>query len=128
MARRVSDADDRGFTLLEVLVAVIQVGVMGAVITAAASSLVSSGRENACDASAATARTAALVFRTDHQRFPTTFAEMTAGERPAIELPEGVELDQSGAGMRVRGDGWVLAMLPAAGGAAPTFVCEPIAP
>ena len=112
---------DRGLTLIEVLVALVQVGVLAAVVTAVVGGLTSSGDERACHASAAAARTGSLVFYAEHDRYPETLREMTAGDRPAISLPPEVVLDTDGT--RALAKGWTMTIVPAAQSAPPTFSC-----
>ncbi len=114
---RISDtSNDRGFTLVEILVAIVLVGVLSAVVVVGVGGLTSSGSTAACEASLDAARAAATVHLTTTGAQPATFTAMVSSG--AITLPSGVTADA--AGTRLVGDGWSLAM----SGAPPTFACE----
>jgi len=118
---------DRGFTLIEVLVALVQIGILAAVVTAMVGGTAGSGRERACRASAAAARTASIGFRASHERYPRSIAEMVAPPA-AVVLPAGVRLNTSeeeghAAGTRAIADGWILTMVPGLDEHPPSFQC-----
>lgn len=132
----VSDArggTDRGFTVLEVVVAVMQVGIATAVVTAVVTQLTAAGREQACSMSAAAARTGAIAFFAERGHYPTTLREMAALAPGSIELPAGGNLNDAAADGRAAGtalttEHWILTMTAGAGAAPPTFVCTDITP
>ena len=115
-ARRHSQPDDRGFTLVEILIAIVLVGILSAVVVVGIGNLTSQGSTSACKASADAARAATTIhFTTTGSRPNTMTAMVTSG---ALTLPQGVTLDSTG--LVATGDGWTLTMTP---GDPATFNC-----
>lgn len=110
-----------GFTLIEILVAIVLVGILSAVVVVGIGRLTRTGSASACAASLDAARTGTNVYLTTSNTFPTTLLQMTLASPPALELPSGVSIDASGG--TARGNGWTLSMTPGVGAAAPTFAC-----
>lgn len=109
---------DEGFTLIEILIAIVLVGILSAVAVVGISNLVGRGSESACAASrdAATAASA-VYFASNENTYPTTFDQLT--EDGALTVPDGVEAN--GATL-TSGTSWTLTMT-GDGTAAPTFAC-----
>lgn len=128
---------DRGFTLVEILIAIVLVGILSAVVVVGISNLTSKGSKSACEASADAARSGAVVYYTSNGSYPTTFNQMTTATGsgataipPALTLPSGVAVNTvastspaAGIGLLAKTDSWNLVMTPGSGGAAPTFAC-----
>ena len=106
--RRHRQPDDRGFTLVEILIAIVLVGILSAVVVVGIGNLTSQGSTSACKASADAARAATTIhFTTTGSRPNTMTAMVTSG---ALTLPQGVTLDSTG--LIATGDGWTLTMTP----------------
>ena len=112
---------DRGFTLVEVVIAIVLVGILSSVVVVGVGQLTSRGSTASCAASQDAARAAATVHLGSTGSYPTTFGQMTGGSSPSLTLPSGANLSASGDA--VTGGGWTLRMAPGSGSAAPTFTC-----
>ena len=131
---------DRGFTLVEILIAIVLVGILSAVVVVGISNLTNKGSKSACDASADAARAGAVVYYTSNSAYPTTITQMTTATGTgataipaALVLPSGVTPPNAAAitspvaaaaGLLVQsGTSWYMLMTPGANNAAPTFTC-----
>ena len=133
--------DDKGFTLVEILIAIVLVGILSAVVVVGIGNLTSKGSSTACAASLDAAKSGAVVYYTTTNGYPATLAAMTnptAAPLPvapaALTLPSGVVVNAAAitgppavaAGMQAAaGTNWQLTMTAGVAGAAPTFVCTP---
>ena len=113
---------DHGFTLVEILIAIVLVGILSAVVVVGVGSLTSKGSGAACAASKDAARTGATVYFASNGSQPTTISAMTTATPPALTLPSGVTIDASG--LVAAGSGWQLVMLAGSGATPPTFACS----
>jgi prepilin-type N-terminal cleavage/methylation domain-containing protein len=134
-----SGRGDQGFTLVEILIAIVLVGILSAVVVVGISNLTSKGSTSACNASLDAAKAGSVVYFTSNSAYPTTFTQMTTattGANPipaALTLPSGVTVNTSTAatnpvapiGMQAASSNWQLTMTAGVSGAAPTFVCTP---
>jgi prepilin-type N-terminal cleavage/methylation domain-containing protein len=131
-SQSVGDQDDKGFTLIEILIAIVLVGILSAVAVVGISNLVSKGTTSACGASNDAAKAASAVYFTNANAYPTTMAAMVTGGQ--LTLPSGMSTNAvvsvapatpTGAaiGMQTTGGPWYLTMTAGVGTAAPTFVC-----
>jgi type IV pilus assembly protein PilE len=126
---------DEGFTLIEILIAIVLVGILSAVAVVGISNLVSKGSTSACSASRDSATAASAVYFASTSAYPTTFTQMTTNG--ALVLPSGVTVNPSAvvaaaprpaAGAELQassGTSWYLTMTPGSGTTAPTFACSP---
>jgi prepilin-type N-terminal cleavage/methylation domain-containing protein len=112
---------DRGFTLVEILIAIVLVGILSVVVIVGISNLTESGSSAACKASQDAATTGSRAYLASAGSYPTTLTQMTSPPKPSLELPSGVTVDPTG--MSATGSGWTLTMTPGAAGASPTFAC-----
>jgi len=129
--RQAGKEPDRGFTLVEILIAIVLIGVLSAVVVVGISSLTDEGSDSACEASLDAAKAGAVVYYASHDNtYPTTFTEMTnpSGEEPnivpaALTLPSGASVvDET---TIEQSDNWTLTMTPSEDGStAPTFTCS----
>ena len=109
--------NDRGFTLVEILISIVLVGILSAVVVVGIGSLTSNGSNAACLASADAAKAATTIHLTNTGATATTIKEMVdLGE---LSLPAGVTLDSTG--LIASGNGWTMTMKP---GTSPTFGCS----
>ena len=127
------EREDKGFTLIEILIAIVLVGILSAVAVVGISNLVSKGSTSACQASSDSAKAASTVYFASTNAFPTTLAAMVTGGQ--LTLPSGVgtnaavsvaPANPAGAaiGTQTTGASWYLTMTPGSAGSAPTFVCN----
>jgi len=117
---------DKGFTLVEILIAIVLVGILSAVVVVGISNLTSKGSTSACQASADAAKAGAVVYfaSVSPSVYPPSLSAMTvtAGGNPAaLTLPSGVTVAANA--NVTSGGSWVLTMLPGATGVPPTFTC-----
>jgi len=132
--------DDNGFTLVEILIAIVLVGILSAVVVVGISNLTSKGAKSACQASLDAAKAGTVVYFTSNSAYPTTLTQLVtatgAGATAipaALTLPSGVIINTVAAtsppaaiGMQAQsGTAWQLTMTAGVNGAAPTFVCTP---
>lgn len=129
----VGEQDDKGFTLIEILIAIVLVGILSAVAVVGISNLVSKGGTSACQASADAAKAGTAVYFASNNAYPTTIAQMVTGGQ--MTLPTGVSTNTGisaspatptgvAIGMQTTGASWYLTMsAPLVAGGAPTFAC-----
>ena len=118
------EQEDKGFTLIEILIAIVLVGILSAVAVVGISSLVSKGSTSACGATLDASKAAtAVYFASNGNAYPTTFTQLTAATRPggaALSAPASTTVAPT---TIKSGTSWTLTMTPGAGSAAPTFAC-----
>jgi prepilin-type N-terminal cleavage/methylation domain-containing protein len=119
--------DDKGFTLIEILIAIVLVGILSAVAVVGISNLVSKGSDSGCGASKDAANAAAAgYFAGNSNTYPTTFAQLTTA---SLTMPSTVTYNAAVVGVIPIGQQatvgtWKLTMTAGAVGVAPTFVCS----
>jgi prepilin-type N-terminal cleavage/methylation domain-containing protein len=88
------EKDDKGFTLIEILIAIVLVGILSAVAVVGISSLVKKGSDTACSATRDSAVAASAVyFAANNNTNPVDFYQLTlatASIPAALTLPTGV--------------------------------------
>ncbi|MET0460104.1 MAG: type II secretion system protein, partial [Ilumatobacteraceae bacterium] len=112
--------------LIEILIAIVLVGILSAVAVVGISNLVSKGSNSACTASGDAAKAASAVFFASNNRYPVDFKDLTTGTNAPMALPSGTTPNPAVVGtVAVTNGTWTLTMTPAAAGtgAAPTFGC-----
>lgn len=108
-----------GFTLVEILIAIVVVGVLAAVAIIGINSLTKTGSDSACKSSADAANAAAAAyFAANSNTWPTSIAQMVTGGQ--YVTPSGANV--SGTTMTV--GSWTLTMTGASGTAGPRFTCS----
>lgn len=120
MRRHLRTRSDPGFTLVEILVAIVLVGILSAVVVVGVGSLTDKGTAAACAQSADAARTASVTYLASNGGYPTTFDQLRSAS--LLQLPSNSTVD--GTSTLVSGNGWTM-RLGGAGtsAAAPTFTC-----
>ena len=116
------DPGDDGFTLVEILIAIVLVGVLSAVVVVGVGSLTSKGSAAGCSASKDAARTAASAHWASTGAYPTTLTAMTTSTPATLTLPSGTSID--GSGLVLTGSGWTMTMTPGTGGGPPSLLCS----
>lgn len=106
--------------MVEILIAIVLVGILSAVVVVAIGTLTETGSAAGCTASKDAARAGATAYWASTASQATTFPEMIGAD--ALDLASGVTVDPGG--YAATGDGWTLTMTPGAGNAAPTFECD----
>jgi prepilin-type N-terminal cleavage/methylation domain-containing protein len=126
---------DKGFTLIEILIAIVLVGILSAVAVVGISSLVSKGSSTACAASLDAGKAGSAVYLAENATYPSTLTALANGVY--LTLPTGVTVNPAavvaaaphpaaGAGMQTMGSTtWRLTMTTAGTATvAPTFLCS----
>jgi len=128
--------DDKGFTLIEILIAIVLIGILSAVAVVGISNLVSKGSSSACTATADSAKAASAVYFASNNAYPTTIAAMVTGGQ--LTLPSGYTTNAAvsaspaspiGAAIGTQtapvsgSASWYMTLTPGSGGSAPTFSC-----
>src|SRR5262245_13898568 len=118
-----SRKDEPGLTLVELLVAIVVVGILAAVAVVGIGRLTTTSRTSACSASADAARTSSAVYYTDHSNvWPTRLTQMTGDIPPEYTAPSRARFNRSGRRMTV--GTWSL-RIRGGGATRPTFTCSP---
>lgn len=125
---------DEGFTLVEILIAIVLVGILSAVAVVGISNLVSKGSTSACNASLDAAKAGSQVYFAEKGTYPTTLALVADGVY--MTLPSSVTVNTAAVtaaaprpaaavGMQASGAGWYLTMTTAGTATvAPAFACN----
>ena len=108
---------DGGFTMVEILIAIVLVGILSAVVVVGVGTLTDQGEASACTASLDASKAAAIVYFAQSGAYPDSFTDMTGAD--ALSAPSDVTV----AATTLTGNGWTLTR--SGGGATrPTFVCS----
>ena len=80
---------DKGFTLVELLIVIVILGILATVTVFAVRGITDRGQENACDVDQRTLETAIEAFYAQEQRDPVAIEELTVGAYvdPAATTP-----------------------------------------
>jgi len=111
-----------GFTLVELLITIVIIGILAGVVVLAIGGLTNTGETSACKATRDAAHAASVAFYSDQAvpAWPAAFTGTGSLTAPNVYLTprEGVAL----AGTEATGAGWKLTM-SGGGTVEPTFVC-----
>jgi prepilin-type N-terminal cleavage/methylation domain-containing protein len=115
--------EDAGFTLVELLIVIVIIGILAAVVVLAVGGITKSGSDSACQGSKDAADAATVTYYAGNTAsatpWPTTFALLTGATPPLLKLQQGVTATS---GTVLTGKGWTLTM--GGGGATqPTLTC-----
>jgi prepilin-type N-terminal cleavage/methylation domain-containing protein len=125
MNERKTGEREEGFTLVELLIAIVVVGVITAVAVVGITGVIDKGQKSACQASADAAKAASSVFyaNSGSSSFPADFHSLIA-PKVLYEIPNGVTPQVPAAGdVSLVGKGWSLQMTPGTASQAPSFSC-----
>jgi type IV pilus assembly protein PilA len=119
---------DKGFTLVEILIAIVVVGILAAVAIVGINSLTATGNKSACTTSADAAKAAsAAYYANNNGSYPAAFSDFTSlssstGASKEFVLPSGASITDS---THISGNNgkWTLTMTTN-GANAPTFACS----
>ena len=111
---------NEGFTLVEILIAIVVVGILAAVAIIGISSLTSTGSKSACNASLDAAKGASSAFYANNSRYPENFTEFT-GDTKEFVAPSSATV---GATTVVNGKWTLTGTFSGTGATMPTFVCS----
>ena len=119
--------EDSGFTLVEILIAIVLVGILSAVVVVGIASLTNKGASSACEASHDAAKAGTVVYFATQGDYPVTMEELTDPGTapvtpPALEAPTGAAV--AGATLSPQGAAWTLTMASTSNLVKPTFACS----
>ena len=110
---------DAGFTLVEILIAIVLVGILSAVVVVGVGSLTEQGEASACTASLDAAKAGAVVYFAQNGGHADDLNEMISDGALTVGSDVTVAVD----GGSLEGQGWTLT-LTGDGTALPTFACS----
>jgi type IV pilus assembly protein PilA len=130
MKERKHKEREEGFTLIEMLIVIVVVGVLTAVAIVGIGGLVDDGHISACQASADAAKAASAVFfaNSSPSTFPSDFHNLITPSH-VYEIPTGVTPNETStpaiqAGDKIlTGKGWTLTMTAGTATVPPVFTC-----
>lgn len=71
--------NDEGFTLVELLIVIVILGILAAVVVFAVGGITDRGQENACEVGKRTLETAVEAYYADNGSYPTGIAQLQGG-------------------------------------------------
>jgi prepilin-type N-terminal cleavage/methylation domain-containing protein len=116
---------EEGFTLVELLIAIVVVGVLTAVAIVSITGVVDKGEKSACEASADAAKAASTMYYANSTptAFPADFHNLVS-PKALYDIPAGVTPQAPAAGdVTLVGKGWTLQMTPGTATDPPIFNC-----
>lgn len=108
---------DAGFTLVEILIAIVLVGILSAVVVVGVGTLTDQGEASACTASLDASKAATVVYYAQTGAYPQTFVEMVDSD--ALSTSDDVTVGKT----TLVAAGWTLT-LTGDGSSKPTFACS----
>jgi type IV pilus assembly protein PilA len=125
------EKEEKGFTLIEILIAIVLIGILSAVAVVGISNLVSKGSSAACGATRDSAISASAVYFASHSTDaipnPVKWLDLTtAGTTGApLTLPAGVSIDTTTV-TKLNGSGWSITMTPGTAALPPSYSLCPV--
>jgi prepilin-type N-terminal cleavage/methylation domain-containing protein len=114
---------EQGFTLTELIFAVVVVGILSAVAVVGIAGLTHKASTSVCTTSAQAATIASVAYYSDtHGIYPTRWSNLTTASPPVFLLAHGVTIN-TGVPTELDGDGWKLVMT-GGGTTEPNFACS----
>ena len=110
------ESSDRGFTLVEILVAVVVVGILASVAVIGVQSLQRNGSLAACESSLDAANAASVAYYANSSAgagsltYPTTIADPTGADPAYLELPTAAASPAATGTTFHSAEGWTLEM------------------
>jgi prepilin-type N-terminal cleavage/methylation domain-containing protein len=97
-----------GFTLVEMLLTIVVIGVLTAVAIVGINGVTDTSKTSACKATMSAARTASAAYYTHWNTYPQTFSDLKIPPRPLLDTPG---LVTTATTLKGNGD-WILTLLP----------------
>jgi len=99
--------NELGFTLIELVIAIVLVGILTAVAIVGLSGVTQSGNNSVCKSAVGSVQAAAATYYANTGAYPTTFDVLQPPSTPALlTLPAGV----TATGTTMQGGGWKVTM------------------
>jgi general secretion pathway protein G len=107
-----------GFTLVELLITIVIVGILAAVVVLAIGGLTDTGESAACKATEDAAHAASIAYYSDQNAWPASFTDLS----PAyLTLRSGTNLAAGTPSMGITAAGWTLNFPASVGANGPVF-------
>jgi prepilin-type N-terminal cleavage/methylation domain-containing protein len=90
-------ASEDGFTLIEIMIVIVILGILAAITVFAVGGITDRGETNACKANLKTTEIAVEAYWAQNRTYPATLAELTVVPNRLLKtVPEGVVYDGAG--------------------------------
>ncbi len=96
--------NDEGFTLVELLIVIVILGILATVVVFAVQGITDTGQENACEVGRRTVETAVEAYYAQNQDWPTSIADLTGANGYLRDTPTDWQVGAGGAVSFVSGE------------------------